>query len=445
MVDLSSNDVNEIILVDEYVEQDSFTLDTEGCADETKNRAYVESETSSQNQSVHGELSPPKELSSRRSNVTCFNCLGDHTVSRCPEPIDRGKIALNREGILSGKRRECFNGPRFHEEPHKKSQPGIIGEELRNALGIGQYGIPPWIYRMRQKGFVAGYPPGYKAKAIEKSTLKFIVSDENTASKHTEDDDDHEYTFDPSKIISYPGFNSADDRLNDKEKGKWVTPPWKNFLSAFKKEVNDRNEGVRRAKQYRIVRDTRYEQHIIQQFDPLKPPPPLFNDNGARKRTHLSSETTPPSSIKTKTRRIEQQTTYGYLMEEGEILDEDSPVSANNARINENGSEDKATLATAAPDKATLATAAPERNNDIEHTLLLGTPIPLQRHISTEKFNHEFEKPPLEKWAAGIQPFQYSEEPKREQVGFFKRMHTLIKSLGSKKEKTVSHVSKINT
>lgn len=82
-----------------------------------------------------------------------------------------------------------------------------------------------------------------------------------------------------------------------------VTPPWKNFLSAFKKEVNDRNEGVRRAKQYRIVRDTRYEQHIIQQFDPLKPPPPLFNDNGARKRTHLSSETTPPSSIKTKTRR----------------------------------------------------------------------------------------------------------------------------------------------
>lgn len=42
MVDLSSNDVNEIILVDEYVEQDSFTLDTEGCADETKNRAYVE-------------------------------------------------------------------------------------------------------------------------------------------------------------------------------------------------------------------------------------------------------------------------------------------------------------------------------------------------------------------------------------------------------------------
>lgn len=132
-----------------------------------------------------------------------------------------------------------FNGPRFHEEPHKKSQPGIIGEELRNALGIGQYGnfdnrvfsfssnlilnyvkyfalkcfnllknqvyhlgytewdkralslaILPVIKQSLQQAIDKS--PQYVFRAIEKSTLKFIVSDENTASKHTEDDDDHE-------------------------------------------------------------------------------------------------------------------------------------------------------------------------------------------------------------------------------------------------------------
>ncbi|VDN28676.1 unnamed protein product [Gongylonema pulchrum] len=40
-------------------------------------------------------------------------------------------------------------------------RPGYVSDSLRDALGIGKHDIPEWIYRMRQKGFVEGYPPGY--------------------------------------------------------------------------------------------------------------------------------------------------------------------------------------------------------------------------------------------------------------------------------------------
>lgn len=45
-------------------------------------------------------------------------------------------------------------------------RPGRISDSLREALGIGRYDIPEWIYRMRDKGFIDGYPPGYLAEVI---------------------------------------------------------------------------------------------------------------------------------------------------------------------------------------------------------------------------------------------------------------------------------------
>lgn len=41
---------------------------------------------------------------------------------------------------------------------------GEISDALREALGIGPNDIPEWIYRMRRKGFIDGYPPGYLAE-----------------------------------------------------------------------------------------------------------------------------------------------------------------------------------------------------------------------------------------------------------------------------------------
>nr|5LXR_B Chain B, Zinc finger CCHC domain-containing protein 8 [Homo sapiens]5LXY_C Chain C, Zinc finger CCHC domain-containing protein 8 [Homo sapiens]5LXY_D Chain D, Zinc finger CCHC domain-containing protein 8 [Homo sapiens]5LXY_F Chain F, Zinc finger CCHC domain-containing protein 8 [Homo sapiens]5LXY_H Chain H, Zinc finger CCHC domain-containing protein 8 [Homo sapiens]5LXY_J Chain J, Zinc finger CCHC domain-containing protein 8 [Homo sapiens]5LXY_L Chain L, Zinc finger CCHC domain-containing len=36
-------------------------------------------------------------------------------------------------------------------------KPGVISEELQDALGVTDKSLPPFIYRMRQ----LGYPPGW--------------------------------------------------------------------------------------------------------------------------------------------------------------------------------------------------------------------------------------------------------------------------------------------
>lgn len=46
-------------------------------------------------------------------------------------------------------------------------RPGEISDALREALGIGPSDIPEWIYRMRRRGFIDGYPPGYLAEVIK--------------------------------------------------------------------------------------------------------------------------------------------------------------------------------------------------------------------------------------------------------------------------------------
>ena len=60
------------------------------------------------------------------------------------------------------KRRE--GSGRFHEESTVKDEiaPGKISDSLREALGIGERELPEWIYRMREKGLLEGYPPAYR-------------------------------------------------------------------------------------------------------------------------------------------------------------------------------------------------------------------------------------------------------------------------------------------
>lgn len=53
----------------------------------------------------------------------------------------------------------------------------MISHSLREALGIRERDIPEWIFRMRKKGFIYGYPPAYLKRAVEKTTLTFVTED----------------------------------------------------------------------------------------------------------------------------------------------------------------------------------------------------------------------------------------------------------------------------
>lgn len=61
---------------------------------------------------------------------------------------------------------------RYHaeevEERFGRFKPGVISEELQDALGVTDRSLPPFIYRMRQ----LGYPPGWLKEAeLENSGL----------------------------------------------------------------------------------------------------------------------------------------------------------------------------------------------------------------------------------------------------------------------------------
>ncbi|KAI1702701.1 PSP domain-containing protein [Ditylenchus destructor] len=104
--------------------------------------------------------------------------------------------------------------PRLHEqlEGGTSFKPGVVSDSLREALGLGPRDIPEWIYRMRKKGFIEGYPPAYLKRAIQKNILNFVVSDADPSTA-TEGQD----VVDPAKIIAYYGFNKEDKKLIDPE------------------------------------------------------------------------------------------------------------------------------------------------------------------------------------------------------------------------------------
>lgn len=79
-------------------------------------------------------------------------------------------------------------------------QPGKLSENLRDALGLDDNELPPYIYKMRS----LGYPPGWIAEFQEKSSDLCLFDIEGkdmnkSKSKRT--------ILDKNNIIDYPGFN----------------------------------------------------------------------------------------------------------------------------------------------------------------------------------------------------------------------------------------------
>ncbi|CAF1212074.1 unnamed protein product [Rotaria sordida] len=196
----------------------------------------------------------------RRPKPSCFNCGAlDHNVQGCSMKLDSDRIRRSREQYQEQMAEACgyndlsqingnINEPtsRYHEDSYQSSlndqiiieerfrrfQPGYIGYELRQALGLRDNQIPMYIYNMRR----CGYPPGWLREArVKKSGLQVfhdneegeiietkksepidptgqdnvfpgaLLDDNIQTQADLNNEDSYEYDFD--KVVSYPGFN----------------------------------------------------------------------------------------------------------------------------------------------------------------------------------------------------------------------------------------------
>ena len=79
--------------------------------------------------------------------MTCFNCLGNHSLRDCDQPKNYAAINKNRKDY------NFKRGPtslRYHLEDDQKYghfRPGQISPNLRKALGLKENELPRHIYR----------------------------------------------------------------------------------------------------------------------------------------------------------------------------------------------------------------------------------------------------------------------------------------------------------
>jgi zinc finger CCHC domain-containing protein 8 len=141
----------------------------------------------------------------RRPKPSCFNCGSfDHGVQGCQMKLDSDRVRRSREQYQEQMAEACGyndvlpnNGfgnsheptSRYHEDSYQSSlnnqivieerfrhfQPGYVGYDLRQALGLQENQLPMYIYNMRR----CGYPPGWLREArVKKSGLQVFHDNE---------------------------------------------------------------------------------------------------------------------------------------------------------------------------------------------------------------------------------------------------------------------------
>ncbi|KAM6246753.1 zinc finger CCHC domain-containing protein 8 isoform 1-T2 [Porphyrio hochstetteri] len=146
-----------------------------------------------------------------RPKPHCFNCGSeDHQMKDCPKPRNAARISEKRKEFLEacGEASNQNFQQRYHaeevEERFGKFKPGVISEELQDALGVTDKSLPPFIYRMRQ----LGYPPGWLKEAeMEHSGLALYDGKDDSGTEDERSRQPERVTYDVSKLINYPGFN----------------------------------------------------------------------------------------------------------------------------------------------------------------------------------------------------------------------------------------------
>ncbi|KAB1255821.1 Zinc finger CCHC domain-containing protein 8 [Camelus dromedarius] len=148
----------------------------------------------------------------------CFNCGSEeHQMKDCPMPRNAARISEKRKEYLDacGETNNQNFQQRYHaeevEERFGRFKPGVISEELQDALGVTDKSLPPFIYRMRQ----LGYPPGWLKEAELENSGLALYDGKDGADGETEAGEvqqNRSVTYDLSKLVNYPGFNISTPR-----------------------------------------------------------------------------------------------------------------------------------------------------------------------------------------------------------------------------------------
>ncbi|XP_030148355.1 zinc finger CCHC domain-containing protein 8 isoform X1 [Lynx canadensis] len=158
------------------------------------------------------------QVKAKRPKPHCFNCGSEeHQMKDCPMPRNAARISEKRKAYLdacSETNSQNFQ-QRYHaeevEERFGRFKPGVISEELQDALGVTDKSLPPFIYRMRQ----LGYPPGWLKEAELEGSGLALYDGKDGADGETETGEAQQnksVTYDLSKLVNYPGFNISTPR-----------------------------------------------------------------------------------------------------------------------------------------------------------------------------------------------------------------------------------------
>ncbi|KAL1768689.1 Zinc finger CCHC domain-containing 8 [Sigmodon hispidus] len=157
------------------------------------------------------------QVKAKRPKPHCFNCGSEeHQMKECPMPRNAARISEKRKEYMDacGEANSQSFQQRYHaeevEERFGRFKPGVISEELQDALGVTDKSLPPFIYRMRQ----LGYPPGWLKEAeMENSGLAlYDGNDDADGETETGEIQNRNVTYDLSKLVNYPGFNISTPR-----------------------------------------------------------------------------------------------------------------------------------------------------------------------------------------------------------------------------------------
>ncbi|XP_053442806.1 zinc finger CCHC domain-containing protein 8 isoform X1 [Nycticebus coucang] len=158
------------------------------------------------------------QVKAKRPKPHCFNCGSEeHQMKDCPMPRNAARISEKRKEYMDacGEANSQNFQQRYHaeevEERFGRFKPGVISEELQDALGVTDKSLPPFIYRMRQ----LGYPPGWLKEAELENSGLALYDGKDDADGETEVGDIQQkksVTYDLTKLVNYPGFNISTPR-----------------------------------------------------------------------------------------------------------------------------------------------------------------------------------------------------------------------------------------
>lgn len=167
------------------------------------------------------EETPRVKIKQSRACFNCGNC--GHSVQDCPEPQDVARIRANKRDFLDKFASPVTLKSRYHVDESAEKRfggfkPGVISENLKEALGLSNEDLPLYIYRMRYHG----YPPGYLPKAAKPSLLLYDGNGKIDDYVVEEDKDGESIR---SSLIEYPGFNvpPPEGKMSKESKGAFVS------------------------------------------------------------------------------------------------------------------------------------------------------------------------------------------------------------------------------